>query len=66
MPFSKVHNICFDLKAASKPFSKVLPMNNFEFEKLKRFRFGHWKICKKVKNAILKRSGDSVASKVNF
>ena len=66
MAFSKVHNICFDLKAASKPFSKILPMNNFEFEKLKRFQLGHWKICKKVKNAILKRSGDSVTSKVSF
>ena len=33
MAFSKVHNISLDLKAASKPFSKILPMNNFEFEK---------------------------------
>ena len=51
----------FHLKVASKPFSKKLPMNEGFLEALscfrrKQFQLRHSKICKKMKNAIFKRS----------
>ena len=51
--FSKVHNIrfwVFEVKVASKPFSKLLPMTKFGFG------FCDSKMCKKVKNVTLNRS----------
>ena len=73
--FQRFTTFGFDLKVVSKPFSKILPMNNLEFKKLlfvcltlpqKWFQLAHRKIGKKVKNAILKRWGDSASSKVSF
>ena len=71
--FSRFTIFVFGLKVASKPFSKILYMNNFEFKKFWFFALlsplaslGCWKICKKLKNGILKRSGDWVASKASF
>ena len=71
--FQTFTTFSFDLKVLSKPFSKIPPMNNFEFKKFwfvtfpkKRFQLGHWKIGKILKNLILKRSGDPIASKVSF
>ena len=64
----------FDLKGSFKLFLwTILNIKSFDLfnlfskkKKKKQFQLGHWKICKKVKNAILKRSGDSIASKVTF
>ena len=65
--FQRFTTFGFDLKVAAKPFSKTLTVNNFEFKMFWFFAsLDRWKICEKVKNAILKRSGDWVASKVSF
>ena len=71
LPFQTLGTFVFELTVASKSFSKKLPMTKFWLRKFliffltflrKRFQLRHSKICKKLKNALFKRSEYSFLS----